>query len=153
MDGAARINPRQDDDSGAGAGAATLLRLTAAATYGRERMLSARRCRHGSPAPSSGGAARSAVRRTADDTAAVSVRRRSDRARSGPARRARGARMQHAGRLLAADLDDGVQRTRGRHRHHHRVHRLLLAAGESSSGPFSVSPPRADRNVESETVI
>ncbi|XP_029664042.1 uncharacterized protein LOC115236000 [Formica exsecta] len=48
LDGAARIDPRQDDDTGAGAGAATLLRLTVAATTdGRECVLLARRCRRG----------------------------------------------------------------------------------------------------------
>jgi hypothetical protein len=76
LDGAARINPRQDNDTGgAGAGAATLLRFSAAvaaavvaATDGRERVLSTRRCRghHGgcaAPSSLSGVPVRSAIRR------------------------------------------------------------------------------------------
>lgn len=106
------------------AGEATFLRFSAT-TDGRERVLFARQCRLGGPAPSS---SEFALRRTADDPATLSVCR-SDSAGSGSTRRIAGTRLYRPGQLAADILrfERGRRCYRRSDRHHH-LHRLLLVA-------------------------
>lgn len=105
-------------------GEATFLRFSAT-TDGRERVLFARQCRLGGPAPSS---SEFAFRRTADDPATLSVCR-SDSTGSGSTRRIAGARLYRSGQLAADILrfERGRRCYRRSDRHHH-LHRLLLVA-------------------------
>lgn len=121
LDGSAGVDPWEVDLGAARAGAATFLRLSAT-TDGRERVLPARECRLGGPAPSS---SEFAFRRTADHSATLSVCR-SDSPGSGSTRRIAGTRLYRSGQL-AADLVR-FERRRRCHRHHHHLHRLFLAA-------------------------